>query len=81
MKTIYVSGNDWWANPSAPWNEPSVCYVRCDECNGDGGQWISEDGIALSQKEYDSLSEEDKDMYEFFECGKCEGLGTIEKYK
>ena len=73
----YVSGNDWWANPDAPWNQPELVYETCHECEGIGGRWYNEDGVELSKDEYDALSEEDKDSIEFVECRKCEGLGTV----
>ena len=30
MRTFFeVSGNDWWGNPQAPWNQPDAEYDNC----------------------------------------------------
>lgn len=73
-----VSGNDWWGNPQAPWNEPDAVYENCPDCNGTGGVWYDEDGKEYSKADYERLSEEDKALCVFEECERCEGVGTIE---
>jgi DnaJ-class molecular chaperone len=73
-----VSGNDWWGNPQAPWNQPDAVYENCPDCNGDGGVWYDEDGNKYSVADYERLSEECREGCEFEKCERCDGLGTIE---
>lgn len=73
----YVSSNDWWGNPAAPWNQVKAHYVTCQECGGTGGVWFDEDGNTLSDEEYKVLSKEEQSLWTFDECMKCEGVGTI----
>lgn len=73
----FVSGNDWWANPQAPWNQPDATYETCKLCGGVGGFWCNEDGVELAQEEYDLLNDDEKSEFEFVECEKCDGVGTI----
>lgn len=76
----FVSGNDWFGDKNAPWNQPDAVYVTCPHCKGSGGIWLSEDGREATKEGYELLTEEDKAVFEFFECEHCEGIGTIETY-
>lgn len=79
MRTFFdVSGNDWWGNPQAPWNQPDAIYENCPDCNGTGGDYYNEDGDKISKADYERLSDEDKALWTFDKCERCEGLGTIE---
>jgi Zn-finger nucleic acid-binding protein len=73
-----VSGNDWWGDPQAPWNQPEPMYDTCPDCNGDGGVWYDEDGKEYSVADYERMSEEERSELEFDKCERCEGVGTIE---
>lgn len=73
-----ISGNDWTANPFAPWNEPIPTYGTCPICNGDGGFYDNEDGRTITKDEFDSLEDEEKTNWDFRECEHCLGCGTIE---
>lgn len=73
-----VSGNDWWGNPQAPWNQPESVYDTCPDCNGDGGVWYDEDGKEYSVADYERMSEEERSELELDKCERCEGVGTIE---
>ena len=72
-----VSGNDWWDNPEAPWNKPDAVYEACPDCKGDGGVYYNEDGDELSKSDYESLNDEDKVLWGFDKCRRCDGFGTI----
>lgn len=74
----YISGNDWWENPQAPWNQPEARYENCLDCNGTGGDYYNEDGDVISVADWERLSDEDKALWTFDKCERCEGLGTIE---
>lgn len=73
-----ISGNDWWGNPQAPWNQPDARYENCPDCNGTGGDYYNEDGDVISVADWERLSDEDKALWTFDKCERCEGLGTIE---
>ena len=73
-----VSGNDWWDDPRAPWNESDAQYENCPDCNGDGGDYYNDDGDVISVADWERLSDEDKTLWTFEKCERCEGLGTIE---
>ena len=73
-----VSGNDWWGNPQAPWNQPDAEYGTCTDCNGDGGVWYDEDGKEYSKADYERMSEEERKDLEFEKCERCGGEGMIE---
>lgn len=73
-----VSGNDWWGNPNAPWNTPDAVYENCPECNGTGGDYYNENGDVISVADWERLSDEDKALWTFDKCERCDGLGTIE---
>lgn len=62
----------------APWNQPDAVYENCPDCNGDGGVWYDEDGNKYSVADYERLSEECREGFEFEKCERCDGLGTIE---
>ena len=69
-----VSGNDWWGNPQAPWNEPPM--VQCPDCGGDGG--VYEAGSeSITPDEYDKLPKEEQEWYCFVPCKRCDGSGEI----
>jgi hypothetical protein len=79
MRTFFeVSGNDWWGNPQAPWNQPDAEYDNCPDCNGTGGDYYNDDGDVISVADWERLSDEDKALWTFEKCERCEGLGTIE---
>lgn len=78
MNNRYVSGNDWWWDPSAPWNQPMPVYETCPKCEGLGGSWYNEGEGYISNDDYLLLSEEDKVHFEFITCDQCDGLGTID---
>jgi hypothetical protein len=73
-----VSGNDWWGNSNAPWNTPDAVFENCPECNGTGGDYYNEDGDVISVADWERLSDEDKALWTFDKCERCDGLGTIE---
>lgn len=73
-----VSGNDWWGNPQAPWNQPDARYENCPDCNGDGGVWYDEDGKEYSVADYERMSEEERKDLEFEKCERCDGKGEVE---
>lgn len=62
----------------APWNRPEPEYDTCPYCDGDGGDWVNEDGDVLSDADYNRLSDEDKSLYDFLRCEYCKGTGEIE---
>lgn len=74
----YISGNDWWGDSQAPWNQSKVVYENCPDCNGSGGDYYNEDGDVISVADWERLSSEDKALWTFEKCERCEGLGTIE---
>lgn len=79
MRTFFeVSGNDWWGNPQAPWNQPDAVYENCPDCNGTGGDYYNDDGDVISVADWERLSDEDKALWTFNKCERCDGLGTIE---
>ena len=79
MRTFFeVSGNDWWGNPQAPWNQPDAEYDNCPDCNGTGGDYYNDDGDVISVADWERLSDEDKALWTFNKCERCDGLGTIE---
>ena len=58
MRTFFeVSGNDWWGNPQAPWNQPDARYENCPDCNGTGGDYYNEDGDVISVADWKRLSD------------------------
>ena len=69
-----VSGNDWWGSP----NVPDAEYATCPDCNGTGGDYYNEDGDVITQADWERLSDEDKALWAFDKCERCDGLGTIE---
>ena len=73
-----VSSNDWWGNPQAPWNQPDAEYDTCPDCNGTGGDYYNDDGDVISVADWERLSDEDKALWTFDKCERCEGVGTIE---
>ena len=73
-----VSGNDWWGNPQAPWNQPDAVYENCPDCNGTGGDYYNEDGDVITKADYERLSDEDKVLWTLDKCERCDGCGTIE---
>ena len=73
-----VSGNDWWGNPRVPCNQPDAVYENCPDCNGTGGDYFNEDGDVISVADWERLSDEDKALWTFDKCERCDGLGTIE---
>lgn len=73
----YVSGNDWWDNPNAPWNQSEAMKETCPDCDGDGGVYYNDNGDELSKSDWERLSDEDKVLWEFEKCERCEGIGTI----
>lgn len=79
MRTFFeVSGNDWWGNPQAPWNQLDARYENCPDCNGSGGDYYNENGDVISVADWERLSDEDKALWTFDKCERCEGVGTIE---
>lgn len=79
MRTFFeVSGNDWCGNPQAPWNQPDAEYDNCPDCNGTGGDYYNDDGDVISVADWERLSDEDKALWTFNKCERCDGLGTIE---
>ena len=74
----YLSRNDWWGDPQAPWNKRDVEYRICVECNGDGGVYYNDDGEEISRTDYERLSDEDKALWKFDECLECNGDGEVE---
>lgn len=79
MRTFFeVSSNDWWGNPQAPWNQPDAEYDTCPDCNGTGGDYYNDDGDVISVADWERLSDEDKALWTFNKCERCDGLGTIE---
>lgn len=79
MRTFFeVSGNDWWGNPQAPWNEPIM--VDCPDCGGDGGIWEAGNDT-ITPDEYDKLPKEEKEWYCFVPCNRCDGRGKVNKYE
>lgn len=73
-----VSGNDWWGDRHAPWNQPDAVYETCSHCNGDGGVWYDDDGNEYTKADYERLSEECRKGLNFDKCEHCDGVGTIE---
>jgi hypothetical protein len=73
-----VSGNDWWGDPQAPWNQPEPMYENCPDCDGTGGDYYNDDGDVISVADWERLSDEDKALWTFDKCERCEGVGTIE---
>ena len=73
-----VSGNDWWDDSQAPWNQPDAEYDNCPDCDGTGGDYYNDDGDVISVADWERLSDEDKALWTFEKCERCEGLGTIE---
>ena len=73
-----VSSNDWWGNPQAPWNQPDAVYENCPDCDGTGGDYYNDDGDVISVADWERLSDEDKALWTFNKCERCDGLGTIE---
>lgn len=73
-----VSGNDWLGDTRAPWNQPDAEYDNCPDCNGTGGDYYNDDGDVISVADWERLSDEDKALWKFEKCERCEGLGTIE---
>jgi hypothetical protein len=65
-----------WAN--APWNEPDMVYEICLDCDGNGGDYYNESGDIISVADYERLSDEDKALWKFDKCLKCNGTGWIE---
>jgi hypothetical protein len=79
MRTFFeVSGNDWGGNPNAPWNHVDAMYENCPECNGTGGDYYNECGDIISVADWERLSDEDKALWTFNKCERCDGVGTIE---
>ena len=72
-----VSGNDW-NDANAPWNQRARVFHTCPECDGDGGIYYNNDGEELSKVDYDRLSDEDKALWNFDKCMRCDGTGEIE---
>jgi hypothetical protein len=72
-----VSGNDWWGNPQAPWNQLDAVYENCPDCNGTGGDYYNEDGDVITKADYERLSDEDKVLWTLDKCERCDGCGTI----
>lgn len=70
-----MTDTDW---NRAPFNQPDPEYQTCDECNGDGGVWYNEDGDVISKADYERMSDEDKALWTFEKCERCEGKGKIE---
>lgn len=64
-----------WA--AAPWNEVEPKYETCPECNGDRGVYYNEDGEELSSVDYERLSDEDKALWIFDKCERCDGTGYV----
>jgi hypothetical protein len=64
-----------WA--SAPWNQIEPTYDTCPDCNGEGGVFYNGDGDEINRADYERLSDEDKQLWEFDKCERCDGLGTI----
>lgn len=73
-----ISGNDWWGNHDPLWDAPIASYENCPDCNGTGGDYYNEDGDVISVADWERLSDEDKVLWTFDKCERCEGLGTIE---
>lgn len=78
MKYQEISPNDWWDNPLAPWNKQDS-YVKCEDCNGDGGVWYDHDGNVCSVSDYERKGESDKLGWLFDECLTCLGTGEIKQ--
>lgn len=64
-----------WA--SAPWNQPDPTYDTCPDCNGEGGVFYNDDGDEINRADYERLSDEDKRLWTFDKCERCDGIGTI----
>ena len=71
-----LCGNDY-NDPQAPWNQPEPLYETCPNCEGDGGIYYNDEGAELSVVDYERLSEEDKALWTFDKCERCDGIGTI----
>lgn len=67
---------DW---ERAPWNQSDDEYETCPDCNGDGGIYFNEDGDEISKAEYEQLSDEEKELWEFEKCSTCDGSGEVIK--
>lgn len=64
-------------DPYALMPEPRM--MQCPDCGGDKGEYWNEDGSELcTHTRYATLSEEDKKLFTFWPCEKCEGTGEIE---
>lgn len=74
FRIVEVSGNDWWGDPNAPWNEPPM--VDCPDCGGDGGVWECGDDT-ITPDEYDKLPKDEQEWYCFVPCKRCDGGGKI----
>lgn len=64
--------------PGCPSCTPEPTMIPCPDCGGDGGVFYNEEGDEISRVEYDKLSAEQQEDWEFEPCEYCDGDGEIE---